>query len=209
MKFTQNKKRKEFKIMEKTITSNVRKVAKLKGDKCIMCGEKRIPALRAMEAHHIIGNKKGVTITICQNCHKVYEDNKQYWNDKLLDKERSPCFQMLAYIMHISDFLKMQGELLMTWHEVAEENNLDSEIVVMGKETSVSFLLGLVGELFMAISQIIQNAINSAPINKKAEKIINSIIRDLVGKLKDIMNNAPKAIALLVWLQKRGFGYDK
>jgi hypothetical protein len=177
--------------MVKTITSNVRKSATLNSDRCFMCGENRIPALRAMEEHHVIGNKEGLTITICQNCHKVFEHNKEYWNNDLLAKNRGSFRKTLAYIMFVADFMKMHGEQLINWYDEVEEYNLDSEITILNCKISAHGIIQAIGILMINLSKIIQTTVNGISADKETEDSLNTCIEGLLSKFNKILDNSP------------------
>jgi hypothetical protein len=176
-----------------------------------MCGENRIPALKAMEKHHVIGNKEGLTITICQNCHKVFEHNKEYWNDDLLAKNRNSLKKALAYIMFLSDFMKMHGEQLINWYNEAKQYNLDSQIKILNFTTSTNEIIHTIGILLLNLSEIIQDTVNNTKnIDQKTEDSLNTCIEDLLSKFNTVLDNSPdKSKRYRDILGKERFYHDK
>lgn len=172
--------------MIKTSTSNERKLATLQANHCKMCGENRVPALMNMEAHHVIGNQEGRTITICQNCHKVFEQKKEGWNRSILEKSRKPYFKLLAYVMFACDYVAMHGEQLLNYYNLIEEHNPNEVIEFNERPEKANWILYVIGSLMVNVSNLVKNKTNNAATDNETEKKVMKFWNEFVEEIMRI-----------------------
>lgn len=158
-------------------TSQQRAFNELKADRCFICGENRIPALRKMEEHHIMGKKEGFTETICRNCHAVLEDEKQKWNVKLLEEKRNSYHRYLAFLMGFLDTLRHLINSFIIYGMQIEEKN-DRVINFPASGMKLSQLLIGVGTTGIIFVKLLQDVINNEVSNATCEETINQYFKE-------------------------------
>lgn len=160
-----------------TRTSQQRAFNELKADRCFICGENRIPALRKMEEHHIMGKKEGFTAVICRNCHAVLEDEKQNWNVKLLEEKRNSYHKCLAFLKGFLDILHHLIKSFIAYGMQIEEQN-DRVINFPAPGLKLSQLLIGVGTTGIIFVKLLEDAINNKVSNATWEETINQYIKE-------------------------------
>ena len=166
-------------------TSQQRAFNELKADRCFICGENRIPALRKMEEHHIMGKKEGLTETICRNCHAVLEDDKQNWNEKLLEEKRNSYHKGLAFLMGFSDTLyHLINCFIIYGMQIEKQNDRIINYPISGMKLSQLMIgVGTTGIFFM---KYVQELINDQVTNSTCEEMINQYVKEHGQKLNQL-----------------------
>ena len=165
-----------------TRTSQQRAFNKLKADRCFICGENRIPALRKMEEHHIMAKKEGFTEVICRNCHAVLEDEKQDWNEKLLEEKRSSYHRCLAFLMGFLDTLRhLINSFIICGMKIEEQSDRVINFPAPGMKLSQLLIgAGITGIIFV---KLLQDVINNEVSNATWEETVNQYIKENVQEL--------------------------
>ncbi|HEY3375343.1 MAG TPA: hypothetical protein VGK02_09800 [Candidatus Aquicultor sp.] len=156
---------------------------------CFICGESRAAVLKEVpfEAHHLIGKREGPTVTICLNCHTIYERKKADWLEELLLEGRTPYQKFIAFLMAITDGFAMLAENFLVYGAQLANSDKDTVIDFPESGMTVGQLVTQVGVTGVIFIKLVQDSITGR-LNPdfELEALFNEFVHEHEATIKKL-----------------------